>query len=64
MKFGQMLVTFYFIKVTSMIPRLRDKLPIIRVYAIQLLSRFQDPQDEDDEIHLEFIRMLENDVNR
>lgn len=48
----------------AFIPRLTDKVPIIRSYAIAVLNRLQDATDPDDDITQEYIRILQNDSNK
>jgi hypothetical protein len=46
------------------LPRLKDKIPIIRMYAVSSLARLQDPTDEEDDILTEFFRLLSHDSNK
>ena len=41
--------------------RLRDKIPGVRVQAIEMLTRLQNPADAEDEITAEYLRMASSD---
>eukprot|EP01080_Neovahlkampfia_damariscottae_P012834 gene12834-7184_t len=47
-----------------LLPRLKDKIPIVRMYAVSSLARLQDPSDEEDDILNEFFRLLSHDSNK
>lgn len=43
---------------------MQDKIPIVRMHAVNLLSRLQDVTDPEDEIVKEYIRLMANDSNK
>jgi len=48
---------------SSMLERLRDKVPLVRVHAIAALERLQDPGDKEDPVCQEMVRMLQSDAS-
>lgn len=49
---------------TTYVHRMQDKIPIVRMHAVNLLSRLQDVTDPEDEIVKEYIRLMANDSNK
>ena len=49
---------------SKMLLRCKDKVPSVRAAAAFGLSFFQDPEDEDDEVVNEMMRMLSTDANK
>jgi condensin complex subunit 3 len=48
----------------KMMERLRDRVPIVRMYAVEALARLQDPENQDDQIVSAFVNMLQTDTNK
>ena len=48
----------------TMVPRLRDKIPVVRCMAVSALSRLQDPNDADDAIVSEYMNLVQNDASK
>jgi len=49
---------------SQMTARLRDRVPVVRVYAVHALARFQDPSTADDLVTKEFLRIMGSDPSR
>ena len=45
-------------------PRLRDKVPNVRLWAIKAVGRLQNPQEEDDIVLSELIRIMASDASK
>ena len=50
--------------VECLLPRLRDRVPAVRVEAVRAIARLQDPEDAEDTVVIEFIRMLRSDSSK
>ena len=48
----------------TLMPRLHDKIPNIRVWAIKALGRFQNPEDVNDPIVTELLNLMKNDSSK
>ena len=48
----------------TMVPRLKDKIPVVRCMAISALSRLQDPNDAEDTVVSEYMNLVENDASK
>merc|ERR1719272_2794845 len=48
---------------SSMLERLRDKVPLVRLHAVAALERLQDPGDKEDPVCQEMVRMLQSDAS-
>ena len=48
----------------SLLARLRDKVPNVRVEAVKAVGRLQDPSNPDDPVVNEFVRMLMSDTSK
>ncbi|KAL9657823.1 hypothetical protein ABK040_013160 [Willaertia magna] len=48
----------------AFLPRLKDKIPLVRQMAIIALEKLQDPSDKDDDISSEFARLMSTDSNK
>ena len=50
--------------ITALTPRLKDKAPNVRLWAIKAAHRLQNPNDEDDVIMSEICRLMISDTNK
>lgn len=50
--------------IENILPRLKDKIPLVKIYAISSLKRLQDPMEDQDEIIVEYFRLLSTDSNK
>ncbi len=48
--------------VSVIVPRLKDKAPNVRMWAVKTLANLQNPLDESDPVILEFIRLMNSDT--
>ncbi|KAJ1480954.1 armadillo-type protein [Baffinella frigidus] len=48
----------------AMLVRLKDKIPVVRVFAASALSRLQDPTDEEDPVTSEYLRLVGSDSSK
>ena len=48
----------------TLLPRLRDKCPNVRMWSVKALQDLIDPEDPKDSILLEFIRLMESDSSK
>ena len=48
----------------TLMPRLHDKIPNIRVWAIKALGRFQNPDDVNDPIVTQLLNLMKNDSSK
>jgi condensin complex subunit 3 len=47
-----------------LLPRMNDKIPVVRKHAVSAVSRLQDPTDVNDAVVSEYIRLLGNDSSK
>ena len=49
--------------ISTLTPRLRDKAPNVRMWAIKALMRLQDGENDEDEVISEYMRLMSSDVS-